>query len=578
MALLNIASQESIIAILAIDHGLIDHKEAADLVARCRQEGTEPLTELFMAHRGLRDQLLRAAAEELGYPYFDMANSGAALKMDPSLLEDVDLDALERYSAMPMTSNDAGTIVVVIADPTDPNAKAFLTKQYEERRGFKISYAVASPFHIRRELTSLRTRLQSEAISREAAAADREDSELRAVLAQAEDDSAESSPVVKFVSSLLSTAAFRRASDVHLNPNPDGTYEALYRVDGVLQRPEAAVPRGRELEVIAQIMVRASMDPSNMRFPQDGRLKFPVAGRSVDGRVAMVPQVSGPKITVRLLDSATLDLSLEDMGLSEHALGVLRESASKRQGLIVVSGPTGSGKTTTNYAMLREIQSIEKNIMTVEDPVEYQIQGLNQIQVARAAHQGLTFETALRSMMRSDPDVIFVGEIRDTPTAKIAADASITGHLVLATIHASSAVEVFTRFIEMGVPPYVIAEALSVATAQRLIRRVCTCAKQEEPTLDEVRALERMKLPVPPIVMHPRGCGICNGVGYMGRMASTEVLEVTGEIRSLITDRAATHTIREAAARSGFIPLVEDGFRHVVEQRTTITEFLRAIL
>lgn len=575
MALLNIPAQEALVATLAIDHDVITNEQATALITRCRAEGLEPLAELIASNKRVRDDLLKAIAEELGYPYFDMANAGTALKADPALLENVPMDSLERYAAIPMSANEAGTVVIVIADPTDPTAKQVLSKIYEQQRGMKISYAVASPFHIRRELATLRTKMQSEAISR-AAAAEVQDQELQDLLRAPDDDSVETSPVVNFVTNLLVTAVHRRAADVHIDPNPDGSYQAYYRVDGIRQRAPDP-PRHREPEVIAQILHRADMDPSNLRFPQDGRLKFSAHGRAIDGRVSMVPCVGGPKMTVRLLDPSNLDLALEDMGFSRTALDILRRNSNHRQGTILVSGPTGSGKTTTLYSLLREVQTIEKNIMTIEDPVEYQIMGLNQIQVAKSETQGVTFAGALRAVMRSDPDVILVGEIRDAETAKIAADAAITGHLVLSTIHASSAIETFTRFIEMGVPAYMAAEALSVTTAQRLMRRVCQCAELESPSTEELAALERIGLEAPQLVAHTRGCGICNGVGYWGRLAIAEVLEISDDIRRLIATRAPIHEIRQVAADEGFISLAQDGFRHVKAQRTTISEYMRVV-
>ncbi len=574
MAILKTTDQEQIIAILALDHDVISRKEATDLLERCRQDGQEPLAELLSEHRQAADDLLRAIGEELGYPYFDMANAGAALKADPSLLEDVNLDALDRYTAMPMRSDDAGTVVVVIGDPTNPAAKGFLEKEYQDKKDLNIRYAIANPFHIRRELASLRTKLASDEIALMVASESPEDT--LDFFAVEDEDSVENSPVIKFVSHLMETALHRRASDIHVNPNGDGSYTALYRIDGVLQRASAP-PRHRETEVVAQIMYRAEMDPSNLRFPQDGRLKFESSGRTIDGRVSMLPQVGGPKLTVRLLDPANLDMDLGSMGLSEHTLKVLRSNSHRKQGAMLVSGPTGSGKTTTLYSLLREIQTVEKNIMTVEDPVEYQIRGLNQIQVEKGKGQGVTFAGALRAMMRSDPDIILVGEIRDGETARIAADASITGHLVLSTIHAPSAVEVFTRFIEMGVPSYVAAEAVTVTSAQRLMRRVCQCSEVSEPTEEEITQLTIVKRPIPDLVAHTRGCGICNGVGYLGRLAVAEVLEVSDEIKRLIADGAPTHDVRAAAQDEGFIPLTVDAYRHVVDHNTTIGEFMRVI-
>lgn len=573
-SILTIPQQEAIIASLALDHDVLEEDGAIALITRCRQEGLEPLTELLATRSTIIDLILQAVAYELGYEFFDMARQGIALKAEQQLLEGANLDALERYAALPMATSDAGIVVVAIGDPTNPTAKSFLAKEYEKKRGLTVRYVLANPGHIRRELSGLRTKIASDEIARTTENVD-DESLVVAELAELE-EKAESSPIVKWVSNMLESAVLKRASDIHIDPLGDGAYQCLFRVDGMLQRAPA-LPKGHEQEVIAQIAVRASLDIAKVgRKAMDGRLRFSTQNRRrIDGRVNIIPQISGPKVTIRLLDPANLDINLEEMGLSDRALSILRQHANRRQGAIFVSGPTGSGKTTTLYSLLREIMSIEKNIMTVEDPVEYQIRGLNQVQVDEA--KGITYADTLKAILRSDPDVILVGETRDEETARTVASASITGHLVLTTIHAPSAIEVFTRFVDMGVPVYNAAEAISVTTAQRLLRRVCSCAEQEPPTDEEKAALEHAGLVVPDLVMHTRGCGICSGVGYRGRVATAEVLEVNRELSRLLAMEAAMDEIRAAAADNGFVPLREDAFRHVLDFTTTVSEYIRTV-
>lgn len=540
----------------------------------------DPFEVLLVSGQDVLDDFYRFLAQALNVDYVDLSGIGETLKPVVELGEE-ELVALERHQVILYTGPTSDFALAICASPADLYARR-TAKTVLEARNEKVgstaaplaepTLALGRPDYITRELARLRTIVISRQLNEQAAASvETEDEQLDGMVVS------EVSPVVRWVNNLLQQAIVQRASDIHINPVGNQTV-AKFRIDGMLQDADAP-PQGRELEVVAHIMYRAGMDPTNQRFPQDGRLSFSAQGRIIDGRVNSIPSILGPKLTIRLLDKTNItSITLDQMGFSERSLLVLRHNSGKRQGAILVSGPTGSGKTTTLYSILREIATPEKHVMTIEDPVEYQLPGLIQVQVARSAEQGATFASGLRAMLRSDPDVIMVGEIRDAETARTAADASITGHLVLSTIHAPSAPEVYTRIIEMGVPAYAVAEAILVTTAQRLIRRVCQrCADFSPPTPDEIRELERAGVEdIPDELAHARGCSACNG-GYTGRTVIAEVLESNEEIRHLVASGAPAFQIREAAMENGFVPLADDALRHVLEGRTTVTEWIRTV-
>lgn len=572
MSLLNMHHQEQVVATLSLVHDVVPASEAIRLIQQGRREGIPPLQAMLQQHGEVVDKTLTAIADELGYFYHDMATTGQAFKIDAELLEKVDMAKLRELCALPMAASEAGVVVVAAGDPTEPRLRDYLYRVYTQEQGLQVKYVAAHPAYVLRELQTLLTRLQSEEISEQAVVQGSQTTGDEINLLDVEEVT---SPVVMWVSSMLETAFLRRASDIHLDPNTDGSYTTFYRIDGVRQ-PEGAPPRHREMEVVSQIMHRSGMDPTTLRKPQDGRLSFVANQNTIDGRVSVIPTVNGPKVTIRILDKRALSLHLEDMGFSANNLRIFRKHSHRSQGAIVVSGPTGSGKSTTLYALLREIASPEKNTLTIEQPVEYKLHGINQMQAVpiEHAHRGTTFQEALRSMLRADPDVILVGEIRDVETAQVALDASITGHLVFSTVHAPDAASVYTRLIEIGMPAYAVAEALSVTTAQRLMRRLCTCSVEEEPTDTEARLLDTLGLDLPS-VWHTRGCALCNGIGYRGRLAVAEAMENTPLVRDMTMKRAPASAIQAAAQEEGFVPLRDEAIRHVLDGITTISEFVR---
>jgi type II secretory ATPase GspE/PulE/Tfp pilus assembly ATPase PilB-like protein len=384
-------------------------------------------------------------------------------------------------------------------------------------------------------------------------------------------DRASERPVIRLVDHIIAEAITTRASDIHLEPE-EGGVAVRYRIDGVL-RDTMMLPRPAGLPLVSRIKIMAQMDIADRLRPQDGRARVSVNGSRVDLRVSTLPASYGEKVVIRILDSRATVLSLDGLGLLAEEVKRLNDLVNLREGIVLVTGPTGSGKTTTLYSGLRQIQQRAVNIVTVEDPVEYKLQGIVQVQVNEKA--GLNFANALRSILRQDPDVILVGEIRDKETASIAVQASLTGHLVLSTLHTIDAASSVARLVDIGVEPYKIAAALKGVVAQRLLRRLCTACRQEstEPVSDR---LQRW-LPAGMTLYKAGGCPECSQTGYRGRMAVLEVLTVTSDIERDISNSATADIIAETARSNGMKTLWESGIEHVRAGETSLDELLRVV-
>lgn len=389
------------------------------------------------------------------------------------------------------------------------------------------------------------------------------------------DQGTDEAPIIRFVNLIISQAITDRASDIHIEPGRDDL-RVRYRIDGVLTTVQR-VPRSMIPGVISRLKVMAELDIGERRRPQDGRISVSHSGRTVDLRVATLPTVWGEKVVARVLDSPVASLQLADLNMLERNMGVFSESFLKPYGMILVTGPTGSGKSTTLYTTLATISKPTVNVITVEDPVEYRMPGINQVQVNTKA--GMTFAAALRSILRSDPDVILIGEIRDEETAKIAIESSLTGHLVLSTLHTNDAPSSVTRLIEMGVEPFLVGSALDSVVAQRLARRLCgRCKEEVQATETELRVLG---LPITgelPLVHRPVGCPQCSNTGYRGRIALHEVMGVDDEIERLASRNAPAAEIARYAEATGMTRLRGDGWAKVLLGHTSIEEILRVTL
>jgi len=381
-------------------------------------------------------------------------------------------------------------------------------------------------------------------------------------------------PIVRYVTSMLEQAVGNRASDIHVQPT-DGDLRIRYRIDGVLHDIET-VPQSAMPALVSRIKVMASMDIAERRLPQSGRITFAHGTRTVDLRVATLPTVWGEKVVLRVLDAERIELDLAKLGFSDRNFSAFSTSLHQPHGMVLVTGPTGSGKSTTLYAALTAIGRPEVNIITVEDPVEYRLPGANQIQINAKA--GLTFAAVLPAILRSDPDVVLIGEIRDRITAQLAVEASLTGHLVLSTLHTNDAPSAVSRLVEMGIEPFLLGSSLDSVVAQRLVRRLCDWCKEEYAPLDEELDSLRwgdLSAPIPSSLWRAVGCRVCSQTGYRGRFAIHEVMPVTSEIERLTVSGASTQDLRLAAVGDGMVSLREDGLIKAAEGITSAVEVLR---
>jgi len=381
-------------------------------------------------------------------------------------------------------------------------------------------------------------------------------------------------PIVRYVTSLLEQAVSNRASDIHVEPT-DGDLRIRYRIDGVLHEIET-VPQSAMPALISRIKVMASMDIAERRLPQNGRITLPHGARTVDLRVATLPTVWGEKVVLRVLDADRIELDLTKLGFSERNYAALNESLHRPHGMVLVTGPTGSGKSTTLYAALTAIGRPEVNIITVEDPVEYRLAGANQVQINAKA--GLTFASVLPAILRSDPDVVLIGEIRDRDTAQLGIEAALTGHLVLSTLHTNDAPSSVSRLVEMGVEPFLLGSSLDAVMAQRLARRLCDWCKEEyEPTAEELSSLRWHELAIdePKKLWKAVGCRVCSQTGYRGRFALHEIMPVTHEIERLTVSGASSQELRAVAREEGMLSLREDGLFKASQGVTSPVEVLR---
>jgi len=382
-------------------------------------------------------------------------------------------------------------------------------------------------------------------------------------------DDGQNAPVVKLVNTLLAEAVKVGASDIHIEPY-ERNMRVRYRIDGILSEVMEP-PIKLKAAIISRLKIMSELDIAERRVPQDGRIKLKIGAKKVDLRVSTLPCIFGEKVVMRILDKSNLNLDLADFGMEQKAIDDIYEAIASPFGMVLVTGPTGSGKTTTLYSCLSKLNDSQRNIMTAEDPVEYNIDGINQVQVRDEV--GLTFASALKAFLRQDPNIVMVGEIRDLETGGIATKAALTGHLVLSTLHTNDAPSTINRMIDMGIEPFLVASSTVLIMAQRLVRRICKNCKEEISLSDE--ALMDLKLESGSKVFKGKGCDQCNGSGYSGRQGLYEVMPITPGLRELILDRASTTEIRHLAIKQGMLTLREDGMIKVQKGATTVEEVLR---
>jgi type IV pilus assembly protein PilB len=536
--------------------GFCDRETVEDAVREARAAG-RPMGQLLL-EQGLigSDQLAIAIAERFGLQYASLET----IVPDLNAMHLVSPTALRRLQAVPFGLRDDETLLVAMVNPSNVLAIddiAMLTD-------LRVEPVVVSPEDLETLLRRLQ-RLDDELVEADAAEPTAEDvAAAEAALEAATSDS----PTVKLVRSIMSEAVELGASDVHFDP-AEADLQVRYRVDGLMAEA-ARIPGRQTARVISRIKILSDLDIAERRLPQDGRTSLVVDGRRIDIRVTTVPLVDGESAVLRLLDPGQRPLSLTDLGMSAGDQARLERVLARSHGAVLATGPTGSGKSTSLYAALAVVNSPEKTVMTIEDPVEYRVPGVKQMQVSERT--GLSFASGLRSIVRADPDIIMVGEMRDRESAKIAIEAALTGHLVLSTLHTNDAPAAAARLVDMGVEPYLVASAIDCVVAQRLARRLCRhCRRAVGVAAADVGLGGAGEVEVFEAV----GCPQCRDTGYRGRVGLFEVMAVSEEIRSLIVRRATAGEIRRVAIEQGMCPLLEDGLEKVRDGETTLAELAR---
>jgi type IV pilus assembly protein PilB len=506
-------------------------------------------------------QLACAIAEAYGVEAMELSN----FPVDSTAMSRIPLTLARRHRMLPIAVNDT-TITVAVADPGDVLA----LDDIRAATGLVVRPIVVT----KEDLDRLLDRYVRASTDLDEAAAQAGTEESSTVSPDGLDSTNEDAPVVRYVNSLLERAITSRASDIHLEPS-EHDLKIRLRIDGVLHEVDA-VPRGIQAPLISRLKILSGLDITERRVPQNGRITKDMNGRSIDLRTATLPTVWGENVVLRVLDTGGIDLELRKLGFTEYNYDRFAKSFSKPHGMVLVTGPTGSGKSTTLYATLGEIARPEVNVITVEDPVEYRMDGINQVQVNVKA--GLTFAAVLPAILRSDPDVVLIGEIRDRATAQLAVEAALTGHLVLSTLHTNDAPSAVTRLVEMGVEPFLVGSSLDAVLAQRLARKLCEwCKEAYEPTEKELvgATWPFEAFGMPDKFWRPIGCRSCAQTGYRGRLAVNEVMPVSEEIERLAVQRASASEIARVAIAEGMVALRDDGLRKTADGLTSLEEVLR---
>ena len=511
-------------------------------------------------------QLVQALARQVGMDFVELTD----YPVDRTAVAALPGAVCRRYTVLPVGFAD-GALLLAMSNPGNVVA----VDDVRAISGLQVRPVVATHDDLVAAID--RYCRADEEIDELASALEEESSALQEMdLSQVGDFVEDDAPIVRFVNLLVTQAIQDRASDIHVEPSEHDVL-VRYRIDGVLHEIQRA-PKQIQNGVISRLKIMSDIDIAERRKPQDGRMSVTHNGRKIDLRVATLPTVWGEKVVMRILDNSTASLDLRELSFLEDNLEVYHASYTKPYGMILVTGPTGSGKSTTLYATLNAVSRPEINVITVEDPVEYRLPGINQVQVNPKA--GLTFASALRSILRSDPDVVLIGEIRDHETAQIAIEAALTGHLVLSTLHTNDAPSAVTRLIEMGIEPFLVGSALDCVVAQRLARRLCPkCKEAYQPAEVELIAARFPWNPGEPVptLYRPAGCSACSRTGYKGRMALHEVMRVTESIERLAVSHASAAEIGASARSEGMVSLRDDGWTKVLLGETSVEEILRVV-
>ena len=547
---------------IALEAGLVTPAQAEEVWESTATTGKSFADSLVDAGFAERGAILQAIADHLGSPYY------AAVPADPgeALVKLLKPAQAHKYVVLPV-ADEAGKLTLLAKDPFNSsviNELSFILQR-------EIELGVADPAQVEAGVV----RVYGEATSSSMEDLLGEFGEVDAAAVTDEDVTKQASqaPIIRFVDLVLQEGVKAKASDIHFEPF-EHEFRIRLRIDGSLYEM-APPPKNLASAVIARVKVLSSLNIAERRIPQDGRIKTTISGRQIDLRVSTLPTQFGESVVLRILDKTVVNLSLEALSMQDDIKEGIRAMVGRPNGIFIVTGPTGSGKTTTLYSALKEVNTEDVKILTAEDPVEYEVEGIMQVPIN---HQvGLTFAAALRSFLRQDPDTIMVGEIRDIETAQIAVQASLTGHVVLSTLHTNDAPGAVTRLIDMGLEPFLISASLEGVLAQRLLRRICkTCRTPYEPDKDVVNMLDVDALEIAnKKFYYGKGCPDCNRSGYKGRQGLFELMTINDQLRALITQKAPTLVLKQKAVESGMRPLREDGLRCIFDGHTSIEEVLK---
>lgn len=529
-----------------------------------------PVEEIVKSYELVSDlDLVKARAAVLNVPFIDLTGLGVS----PEVLNFISEAVATRYHLLPFGfEKEKNLLSVAMEDPLDIQVISFL----EKKAGTKIKAFLAASEQIKKQIKEQ----YAQTLTSEVTEALKEIKPPEELTQEKVEEIAKAAPVAEIVKALFEFALKARASDIHLEPQEDRT-RVRYRIDGILHE-KLALPKAVHDSVVSRIKILSNLKIDERRLPQDGRLNFKSGEAEIDVRVSSLPTSHGEKMVLRLLRKTGGIPSLPELGLRGKALKNLEIEMLKPHGIIIVCGPTGSGKTTTLYSLLSKLNSVKVNIVTLEDPVEYQLAGINQVQINPAA--GLTFASGLRAFLRQDPNIILVGEIRDSETTELAIQASLTGHLVFSTLHTNSAAGALPRLLDMGGEPFLLASSLNAALGQRIVRKICLhCRLEFQPPEEVVNDIKKVLgdllpekyLQSPLILYRGQGCDQCGGTGYFGRLGIFEVLPVSDQIAKLILKRVSAGEVEKQAIEEGMITMKQDGYLKVLEGISTIEEVLR---
>ena len=549
--------------------GLIINEQLDRILKIQKDNGSKDLQKIIIDLDILKkDEMMLALADEIGEKYVNLDD----ITIDPTIVVLIPEEMARRHQLIAI-DKDEKKLTVAMANPLD----VFAHDELKIRLGYDIDSVLSYGEDIDRALDEVfgvtdewdqvigKIENMSVTVLKEE---EKETSDISSIT------ESEEAPVIALVNLIILRAVKERASDIHIEPFGEDTLRVRYRIDGILH-DVMSLPRKLQLAVVSRIKIMSDLDIAERRLPQDGRIQVNVGGRKINIRVSILPAVTGESAVLRILDPSSILLELDSLGFSPDILPNFLSLIKKPNGIILVTGPTGSGKTTTLYTTLNLLNSTEKKIMTIEDPVEYRLKGISQVQAKPKI--GLTFAAGLRSFLRQDPDIMLVGEIRDKETAEIAVQAALTGHIVLSTLHTNDAPSSVIRLIDMGIEPFLISSSVIGIIAQRLVRRICSkCKKKIKITPDLEKILDEFEINSNEITLYKgEGCPYCKDTGYNGRVAIFELMVITENIRDLISKNVTTGKLREAAIKEGMCQLREDGIKKVCEGITTIDEVLR---